>query len=171
MNNAYATGVSHRDPFGSYARIARERIGSHVFHATRFHLSRFTGCYAGCFIDFQRQPIGIGKKREAAAREFVHSNWFCINPLCIERGDGCVEVRRGKGKVPQPRSLWPRRAGRGIGKGKQFNHILPVQGQVQLPGLAFGPVRFPDNLQPQHLDIKVFGSRIVCADKRNMMNV
>lgn len=108
------------------------------------------------FIEFQGEIIRVGEEGEAFAREFVYADRFAVYAPGLKISDALVQVAHAKGQVAEAAGFGPRGAAGSLGKGKQFDHIVLVKGQVQFIRLPFGPIGFPDDLQTQHGGIELF---------------
>lgn len=64
------------------------------------------------------------------------------------------------------RSAGPRRR---LRKGEQLQLAAVGQGQVQLPGVAFGPVMLGQYGQAQDPDVEIARARVVGADQRHVV--
>lgn len=115
----------------------------------------------GCFVDLEREAIWIAKKGKPLIGVLVDSDVFGGDLMATEVGEHGSNILHLKGQVPKATGLGIGHSRRRRGKTKQLDLAVIGYLEIQLVGLAVGPIDFLQDLQSQYLCVKVFGSLVV----------
>jgi hypothetical protein len=120
-------------------------------------------------IKLQRQAVRIVKKGKAFAGKRIDTNRFTGHAMRFQMLPP-IDIINAESQMTQPTGFRAARTRRRKREREQLNHILAVQRQIALPGVALLAIELALQRKAQNVAVEGFTLRVIGRNDGNMVN-